>query len=228
MLLAFDVRTHAHPTLRRSLRWRRVYGMLIVVYPLCAMSLHIGLAVNYHESVGTVGGMKCDDRHPRWYVPEPVPSLLKPDRSGLRRVRLVGYTGPLLLMVPILYLTIVSIVHVRATNQHLERSKPKGEDVAVGLDLEKRPSVPTSMMSEDSEGGASGVPTFVDPNSAGSDNATTIAEPRTMSVEVDYNVETDEFVVARRRGVETFGLKAKKDGPPRLSPLVARVIVFQG
>lgn len=149
--------------------------------------------------------------------------------DDIGRVRLVGYTGPLLLMVPILYLTIVSIIHIRATNQHLERSKPKGEDVAVGLDLEKRPSVPTSMMSDDSEGYVSGVPTFVDPsNSGGSDNTTIIAESRTLSVEVDYNVETDEFVVARRRRVEAFGLKAKSEGPPGLSPLVARVIIFQG
>ncbi|PPR02268.1 hypothetical protein CVT24_011617 [Panaeolus cyanescens] len=91
---------------KKALRWKRVYLLPIVVMPIIAVSVFIGVIVRFDPLVA-VDDIHCDANDPEW-------------------VRFFGYAGlPFLMSLPSLFLSIKSVMQVYKTNLHLHRANPE-------------------------------------------------------------------------------------------------------
>ncbi|KAJ7910640.1 hypothetical protein B0H13DRAFT_1484307, partial [Mycena leptocephala] len=112
MCLAFTVAVSQHvlkpkqwgDISRSSLRWRPIYILPVVIFPLVLSALRIGLIIKYN-AVQPFDAMHCDASEP----------LL---------VRLAGYVLPWIIwLIPSLYLSVTSTRRFVRTLRHLERSR---------------------------------------------------------------------------------------------------------
>ncbi|KAF9041302.1 hypothetical protein BJ165DRAFT_278450 [Panaeolus papilionaceus] len=91
---------------KKALRWKRMYALPIVVMPIIALAVFIGIIIRFDPLV-PVDDIHCDANNPEW-------------------VRFFGYAGlPFLLSLPSLFLSVRSIMRVYKTNLHLHRANPE-------------------------------------------------------------------------------------------------------
>ncbi|KAJ7484726.1 hypothetical protein FB451DRAFT_983907, partial [Mycena latifolia] len=93
----------------RSLKWRPIYILPVVVYPLANAVVQIALNIKF-DAIQPTDEMHCDASDPLW-------------------VRLVAHTFPaVFLLVPTVYLSVTSITRVIHTLQHVERARRDSND----------------------------------------------------------------------------------------------------
>ncbi|KJA26933.1 hypothetical protein HYPSUDRAFT_84331 [Hypholoma sublateritium FD-334 SS-4] len=96
----------------RAFRWRNIYAVPILVFPFVGTVVHI-VGVLKFDSAQPSDDIHCDSTAPEW-------------------VRLLGYAGmPILMVLPALYLSVMSAYRISRTNQHLQRARPEGEQFSL-------------------------------------------------------------------------------------------------
>jgi len=86
-----------------TLRWRQVFWIPVLVFPLVATLVHV-IAVVKLDSVKPTDDLHCDSSDPLW-------------------VRFLGYAGlPFLVTVPCAFLSFKSLITIYKTNQHIKRA----------------------------------------------------------------------------------------------------------
>ncbi|KAJ6590567.1 hypothetical protein DFH09DRAFT_207619 [Mycena vulgaris] len=109
--MAFCIATSFHilkpktwGNLEQSLKWRPIYILPVVIYPL--LNILVQLVLNHqYDAIQPTDDMHCDASHPLW-------------------VRLISHTLPALLhLPPTIYLWVVSITRVVRTLRHFQRSR---------------------------------------------------------------------------------------------------------
>ncbi|KAF8156935.1 hypothetical protein B0H34DRAFT_711243 [Crassisporium funariophilum] len=94
---------------QRALKWRNIYIIPTIAFPLIASIIHIVFLFKF-DPIHPTDDMHCDATDPEW-------------------VRFLGYAGvPLLLSLPSLYLSIRSITRVYKTYRHLQRARSDSVD----------------------------------------------------------------------------------------------------
>lgn len=120
-----------------ALVWRRCYICPIVVFPVVATVILIAVTVRFDKGEQS-DNLLCDYNNPLWYVAtsHAVMFLLTRDH----RIRFLSYAGgPVIVGIPCVYLSILSIVRISRTNKHLERSRNPDMDIDHFTAMPRRP-----------------------------------------------------------------------------------------
>ncbi|KAJ7207121.1 hypothetical protein GGX14DRAFT_636349 [Mycena pura] len=101
-----------------SFRWRSIYIIPAVVYPVVASAVQLTLVFKF-DAIHPTNDMHCDATGPLW-------------------VRLVGHTIPLVLVIPSVYLSLISMRRVVRTLRHVERARCDDNELLRQMRRERR------------------------------------------------------------------------------------------
>ncbi|KAJ7039827.1 hypothetical protein C8F04DRAFT_280335 [Mycena alexandri] len=96
--------------IHQAFKWRRIYVLPIIVYPLLTCTVYFTLALKYN-AIQPAEGMFCDATSPMW-------------------VQVVGHALPAaILFVPCFWLSIISFRRVLSTKRHVKRARRDENEV---------------------------------------------------------------------------------------------------